>query len=98
MSERYVAVAGSARVQLGEQRNHADKAGNGEGANRGAGFFSNVDFCMDDVVEDRQGLDYKGVSARAGEEKKGVNIRTDRRYKNPAREKETRILRSPRQV
>lgn len=43
-------------MQLGEQRNHADKAGDGEGANRGAGFFSNVDFCVDDVIEERQGL------------------------------------------
>lgn len=42
-------------VHVGQQRDHADEAGDGEDVDRGGRFFADVDFLVGDVVEYCQG-------------------------------------------
>lgn len=43
-------------VHVGQQRDHADEAGDGEDVDGGGRFFADVDFLVDDVVEHCQSL------------------------------------------
>lgn len=70
VEQRRIGVVEPARVEVSQQGDHADEAGDGENIDRGRRLLANVNLALRNVIAQRQGL-RAGGGGTPGQQKRG---------------------------